>query len=309
MDHFIKLTKDQYTFTARSNLSQGLCLKKDYSKLILLLHGFPDTNDTFRELFPILEKHYPSALIVAPTLRGYESTSIHGQGNYSMYEIASDVKDWILLLTEGRSVDVHIVGHDWGAVVAFKTASMYPSLVKSMVTLAIPYLTNISVLWLLLHYPSVVLQQLWYLSYMITMQVKALYLWRFKNNYLEQLWRFWSPDWTFTPTQSATVMATLSNTSVLDAATGYYRCVVSLKNWSHFQWHVDFDLVPTLILGGQNDGCMVASLFEVEQQLLSDEDNAQVRIISQAGHFMHRERPDVVGDAICSWFDRAVVLQ
>lgn len=289
--------------TARANLNEKQIDANTYSRLIILIHGFPDTNETFTEIWPLLSKQYPGALIVAPTLRGYERSSVRGPKDYCMYEVASDIKEWINQLTGDSEVDVHLVGHDWGAIVAFKTASLYPQLIKSMATLAIPYLTNLSIFWLLWNYPLVFLKQLWSLSYMLTMQIKSLYRLRFQTSYLLDLWKYWSPTWSFSQKQLAIVAATLQDETVLDAATAYYRCLVTWKNRKQVRWYVNFDAVPTLIIGGVEDGCMVAPLFEIEHELLKNKVNVEVKLIEKAGHFMHREQPEEVTSSIVSWFE------
>lgn len=299
----IKLQINKSESSARTNLSEQQIEKQQFAKLIVLVHGFPDSNDTFSEIWPFLSREYPEALIVAPILRGYERSSVRGPKDYCMYEVASDIREWILQLTKGRQIDVHLVGHDWGAIVAFKVASMYPQLIKSMATMAIPYLTNLSIIWFLWNYPLVFFRQLWALSYMLTMQAKFLYFKRFQASYLLDLWRYWSPSWSFTQKQLAIVQASFLDEVVLDAATAYYRCLISWKNRSHMRWYVNFDAVPTLILGAVEDGCMVAPLFEIEQELLKHEKNVQIEMIENAGHFMHRERPEIVASSIISWFN------
>lgn len=299
----ITFTINDCASSARTNLSQQQIEAQCFSKLIILIHGFPDTSKTFTELWPILASQYPEALIAAPTLRGYERSSVRGPNDYCMYEVASDMKEWIIQLTGNRQIDVHLVGHDWGAIVAYKTASMYPQLIKSMATMAIPYLTNLSILWLLWNYPFVFFHQLWCLSYMLTMQAKALYLKRFQNSYLLDLWKHWSPSWNFTQRQLATVESTFQDEAILDAATAYYRCLISWKNRKHTRWYVNFDKVPTLVMGAVEDGCMVAPLFEVEHELLKDRKNVKIEMIKDAGHFMHREQPEVVASCIISWFN------
>lgn len=301
MDYRLSLTTGHLTLSARSSLSQEHILQRRFDKLVLLLHGFPDNNETFTELYPLLQKKYTRALFVAPALRGYESNSLGGSKDYCMYEVATDIKNWINTLADGKNIPVHIVGHDWGAIVAFKTASMYPDLVTSMVTLAIPYLTNLSLLKIILFSPLLLFKQIWLLSYMLTMQIKFLYHYKFGGDYLHDLWRFWSPTWNFSDTQLASVAATLSNPFVLDGATAYYRCLLTPKNWKSFRWYVNFDEVPTLILGGTEDGCMLAQLFRLEQKVLATEAKACVALIENVGHFMHRENPLAVASHVISW--------
>lgn len=303
MNYQLSLTKGPLTLTAKSSLPREDIAARKFQRIFVLLHGFPDTNQTYAELYPLLKQKYKDALFVAPALRGYEKSSLGGKYDYCIYEVASDIKEWILLVKGASQAPVHIVGHDWGAIVAYKTAQMYPDLVTLMATLAIPYLTNLSILGLLFSSPLILLRQVWLLSYMAVMQIRMFYQAKFRGSYLSDLWRFWSPTWDFSQRQLAEVSAVLSDPEVLDGATAYYRCVVIPKNWRQFRWNVPFDSVPTLIIGGTQDGCMLSQLFELEKELLKNEPNVKVQLIENAGHFMHREEPQAVASAISDWFD------
>lgn len=300
--HKITLRSGPYSFSAWSSHPESQLSPEHYDRLILLLHGFPDNNDSYHEVVPILRRHFNSenVLTISPLLRGYEKSSLAPQNQYAMSDLADDVQAWILQLVPNKEVPVHIVGHDWGAIVAFKTASKYPTLVTSMVTLAIPYVTNLKP-WHLIWYAP---RQLYCLNYMITMQLAALYRSKFGNlatpGYLDSLWLYWSPGWNFDESIES-VRETLRQPGVLDAVTAYYRALLVRRNR---KWPVDFSQVPTLILGGEKDGCMISELFELEARLLAPVALVKVQLLSGVGHFLHREDPTKVGELISDWFDK-----
>lgn len=308
MSHKVILTHEARKFTAwLSHPQSSLDAPGAYSRVVIFLHGFPDNNDSWAETIPLVQRHFAAEgekiLTLAPLLRGYEPSSQGKPDEYCMFELALDVQLWIQQVHVGGSVPVHLVGHDWGAIVAFKTASKYPELVTSLVTLAIPYITNLRA-WHFLWYCPV---QIWNLSYMLRMQNKWFYKHRFgdlaKPGYLDELWRYWSPGWDFSK-QIDSVRDTLSQPGVLDSATAYYRNIVPWKKMEEFRWPVDFEKTPTLILGGVQDGCMDAALFELESRLLAAKPRVKVQLIYGAGHFLHREDPSKVGELICDWFDK-----
>jgi pimeloyl-ACP methyl ester carboxylesterase len=73
---------------------------------------------------------------IAPDLRGYaNSPKPKGVAPYVMTEVAGDVAELIESLS---SVPVVVVGHDWGAVVAWNLAMLRPDLVRKLVILNVP---------------------------------------------------------------------------------------------------------------------------------------------------------------------------
>lgn len=276
-----------------------------YSRVVIFIHGFPDNNDSYHLVLPHVGDHYRGndTLLVVPLLRGYEPLSQAPFLEYRMVDLAGDVKLWIQHLAPNRLVPVHLVGHDWGAIVAFKTASKYPDLVTSMVTMAIPYLTNLKPWELVWAAPS----QAWLLSYMITMNIQPLYRWKFGNlkeeGYLDDLWRAWSPGWEYGG-EIVLVRETLSQPGVIDHSTAYYRNLALKANFHERKWLVDFSKVPTLILGGDKDGCMAPGLFEYETQKLALVAKVKVQLLLGVGHFLHREDPRKVAELLCDWFEK-----
>lgn len=301
--HTVVLGHQQRRFTCWCTHAQSEIGGDSYKRVVILLHGFPDNNDTFMQMWPGLEARLSDTLVVAPLMRGYEPSSQGPRDEYHVYQLAQDVKAWIEAVNPRNLHRVHLVGHDWGAVVAFKTASKYPHLVASMVTLAIPYLTNLS-WWQLVWYAP---RQLWCLSYMLRMQARCLYTGALADparpGYLERLWRAWSPGWDF-GAATESVRRSLSQPGVLDAVTAYYRQVIPWTRLEEARWPVDFLQVPTLILGGVQDGCMLRELFDLEARLLAATANVRVQLVHGVGHFLHREDPASVGDLICEWLER-----
>lgn len=302
----ITLTNGSRSFSAHSSHPQlAITNPRSFDRVIFFIHGFPDNYDSYNKVLPLVSKHYgkKKVLLIAPLLRGYEPSSQGPDTEYKMSDIAGDVRAWILQIVPNKEVPVHLVGHDWGAIVTFKTCSMYPDLITSAVTMAIPYIANLRPWHYLLYAP----RQLYCLTYFFTMQYAFVYRQKFGNllepGYLDDLWRYWSPKWDFS-SEIDSVRKTLNGPGVLDAATGYYRNLFRPSIIQERKWIVDFEKVPTLILGGDRDGCMVSELYELEARLLASKPKVKVQLLSNLGHFMHREDPVKVGELICDWFDK-----
>ncbi|KAK6205665.1 epoxide hydrolase [Scheffersomyces amazonensis] len=306
--HEIKLHNGDREFTTISNLSevdvfQGATRK--WNRVIILLHGFPDDVSSFDDIWPYITSGFPNdkLLVLSPYMRGYEKSSQGSFNEYSLNHLASDVEAWILNINAGK-VPVHLIGHDWGALVSYKAAELYPELITSIVTLAIPYLSVIR-LW---EYPLYVPVQIYNSSYMLTMQIPYLYRSRLEqtgnNTYLDNLWKYWSPGWKFGQNEIGHVKATFGKEGVIDSATAYYRCLVKPFNILQIKWKVDFQKVPTLTIGGEQDGCMSKGLYELVKWKLQGTENFGTKLLPHSGHFLQREQPQQVAELALSWFER-----
>lgn len=99
--------------------------------LVVLLHGFPESRLAWRRQLPALARAGFRA--VAPDLRGYgDSPKPKGAGAYLITEVAGDVAELI-------DEPCILVGHDWGAVVAWSLAMMRPELVRKLVIINVPH--------------------------------------------------------------------------------------------------------------------------------------------------------------------------
>lgn len=101
--------------------------------VVLCLHGFPDNARSFRFQLPALAAAGYRA--VAPTLRGYEPSSQPADGDYSLEALGRDVLAWVDGLAEKK---VHLIGHDWGAAVAYVAGALAPERFHSLTTIAVP---------------------------------------------------------------------------------------------------------------------------------------------------------------------------
>ncbi|MET7752796.1 alpha/beta hydrolase [Micromonospora sp. NPDC005367] len=102
--------------------------------LVLLLHGFPEAAHSWRHQFrPLVEAGYR---VVAPEQRGYgRSSHPTAVSAYSMMHLVADITG---LIRELEADDAVVIGHDWGAFVAWNLALMRPDLVRGVVGLSVP---------------------------------------------------------------------------------------------------------------------------------------------------------------------------
>jgi len=94
---------------------------------LLMLHGFPEYSGAWEELAMELKDYF---YCVAPDQRGYgQSYCPEGIENYRAGVLASDMA---ALITE-LGAPVAVIGHDWGASVAYALAMFFPGLVSRLI--------------------------------------------------------------------------------------------------------------------------------------------------------------------------------
>jgi len=95
---------------------------------VILLHGFPDTGDSWRHVVPLIEQDYR---VIVPDLRGYGDSPTPEQG-YDLEDLAADV---IALADHLELSEFHLVGHDWGAAISWWVAIHHPDRLRTLTVL------------------------------------------------------------------------------------------------------------------------------------------------------------------------------
>src|SRR5262249_51106962 len=103
--------------------------------LVLLLHGWPESWYSWRHQLPALAAAGYHA--VAPDMRGFGgSAKPAAVAEYDIQHVTADVVGIIDALGEKTAV---VVGHDWGAIVAWQCLLLHPSRFTGLVTMSVPY--------------------------------------------------------------------------------------------------------------------------------------------------------------------------
>jgi pimeloyl-ACP methyl ester carboxylesterase len=100
---------------------------------VILLHGFPDTGDVWRKQVPALVQQGFRAIV--PDMRGRGRSS--RPEAVSDYRLSSIVRDVTGILDALRIERAHLVGHDWGAGVAWLVAALAPERVDRLVAISV----------------------------------------------------------------------------------------------------------------------------------------------------------------------------
>ena len=103
--------------------------------LVLMLHGFPQTNYTWRhQLEPLAEAGY---FVVAPNQRGYSAGA--RPADIASYATDKLVADALALIDAFGNGHAHVVGHDWGGQLSWLLAAHHPQQVDSLCVLSRPH--------------------------------------------------------------------------------------------------------------------------------------------------------------------------
>ncbi len=103
--------------------------------LVVLCHGFPELAISWRSQIAALAAAGYRA--VAPDMRGYGGTTAPSEVSaYSMLHLVGDMVELVSALGEKQAV---IIGHDWGAPVAWNCALLRPDLFKAVVGMSVPF--------------------------------------------------------------------------------------------------------------------------------------------------------------------------
>lgn len=261
--------------------------------LALCLHGFPDHAPTWHHLLPALAGAGFHA--VAPWMRGYHPTSPAPDGNYEVAALAKDA----CALADALAGDgeAALIGHDWGAAVAYPASAYRPDRFSKVVTLAVP--PGQLVFAAFLERPDQ-LKRSWYMFF-FQHPLSDIAVAANDFAYIDMLWRDWSPALEPDAELMKGLKETLAHPGTLQAALGYYRAMLNPPTEadpSLADVRAAFGQpapVPTLYLHGSADGCLAHDLFDPEALVELAIDYA---FVDGAGHFLHLERPDEVNARI-----------
>ncbi len=102
--------------------------------IVLLLHGFPERAASWSAVMDQLNE--AGFRTIAPDQRGYSPGARPKRRRD--YRVGALVDDVVALIDE-IGAPVHVVGHDWGAMVAWVTAGRHPDLVSSLTAFSVPH--------------------------------------------------------------------------------------------------------------------------------------------------------------------------
>jgi pimeloyl-ACP methyl ester carboxylesterase len=252
---------------------------------VVLFHGFPDTPHSWAPLEEALVD--AGYRVSVPWLRGYHPENIVAGRGYDPETLGRDALALIDAIGAERAV---VVGHDWGALIAYSAATLDPERVCAIVAFAIPHPR------LLPRTP----RTFWAARHFIALKLPwaARTARRRDFAYFDKLYRRWAPSWTGPERDESLRRAkeALSSEATLEGAIDYYRAL-PLGGMPLFGRPIT---VPGLIVGGSDD--LDPSLYPRTAELLPT--GSSSLIVDGAGHWPQSEGEATVTPEVLAFLSR-----
>jgi pimeloyl-ACP methyl ester carboxylesterase len=264
---------------------------------VVLMHGFPDDIRTWDGVVPGLVQ--AGWRVVVPYLRGYGPTRFLDPATPRSGQQAALGADLLAFLDALAIPSASLAGYDWGGRACCIVAALWPERVRALVSVNGYNIQNIALA--LRPAPADEELRYWYQWYFHTERGRAG-LAQNRRDICRLLWRLWSPNWAFDDATFARTAASWDNPDFVDVVIQSYRHRHQAAPGDPALEAIEARLaaqpaiaVPTIVLDGDSDG--------VDPLEPTDRDRAKfigryARRVVKAGHFLPREAPDEVVDAL-----------
>jgi pimeloyl-ACP methyl ester carboxylesterase len=258
-------------------------------RLVILLHGFPEFWYGWRRQIPFLAA--AGYRVCAPDQRGYNlSEKPTGIAAYSLDELGADA---ISLLDAAGQDKAFLIGHDWGAAVAWWIASKYPSRLKKMVIINVPHG---AVLMKHLRRNLAQMRKSWYMFFFqlpyLPEKLIPLHNWYIFTKVLKNSSRI---D-TFSNDDLDTYRQAWSQPKALTSMLNWYRSVMQNPPKPPDSLRIT---VPTLLIWGSQDKFLGKDLAQPSIDLC---DEGQLVYFEKASHWVQHEEAKRVNELIDTFF-------
>jgi pimeloyl-ACP methyl ester carboxylesterase len=254
-------------------------------RFAILLHGFPEFWYGWRHQIP----HLAAAgyRVWAPDQRGYNlSDKPDGIASYTLDELAADV---VGLMDAAGQETAFIVGHDWGAAVAWWVAAKYPSRLARMVIINVPHG---AVLTKHLRRNFAQMRKSWYMFFFQLPYLPEA-LTRLQNwNILAQALKNSSRPDTFTDYDLDMYRQAWSQPKAIRSMLNWYRSVMQKPPTPPDNLRIT---VPTLLIWGAHDRFLGRELAQPSIDLCDD---GHLVFIEEATHWVQHEEAERVNELI-----------
>jgi len=258
---------------------------------VFMLHGWPDDVRTYDRILPRL--HESGFRTFVPWLRGFGPTSFISEHTPRSGQIAAMAQDVLDLADALGILRFAIVGHDWGARIAYLLAATFPERVSRFAALSVGWQPGE------LPTPSIEqAQRYWYQWYMST-ERGATELHTEGKAFARFMWETWSPSGWFDDATFDTTARSFENPDWAEITIHSYRVrwgqaepdprYGALEEHARNALSID---VPALLVQGGSDQVALPNSSAATGNYFSGP--FQRDLIEGVGHFPTREAPHSV---------------
>jgi epoxide hydrolase 4 len=259
---------------------------------VILLHGFPEFwRGWIKQIPPLANAGYH---VIVPDQRGYNLSEVpQSLSAYTLLELGKDV---IGLMDHFGYAKTSLVGHDWGAAVAWTVAMQYPERIERLGILNVPHPV------VMLKFLRKSLKQIlksWYIGFF---QIPLLPDWLLStNNFANtiRLLKASGKQGTFLPADLQEYQGAWSKSQGLTGMINWYRAIFryGLKTPRDMRLHM-----PVLMLWGRRDIALSSGMAEESLKLC---DKGKLMFFDDATHWVQHDEAEKVNKELLEFLAKS----
>jgi pimeloyl-ACP methyl ester carboxylesterase len=264
--------------------------------VVLLLHGWPDDPTTWDQVSPALIA--AGFRTIAPWLRGFGPTRFRSAQSVRDGRTAALAQDAIELMDGLGVARFAVVGHDWGARIAYALAALIPERLSAIAALSLGYSPYGA-----FPVPPFRQSRAWWYQWFMALDRGAEAIAKDPIGFARLQWETWSPPGWFDEAEFERTAQSFNNPDWLAIMLSSYR-----SRWREEKRDPQYDplqeriarvgtiSVATLMIQGAADGTVLPQSTEN----LDGHFSGPYRrlLLDGVGHFPTREAPAAVADAL-----------
>src|SRR5277367_6617 len=259
-------------------------------RLALCLHGFPESSFSWRHQMPLLEQL--GYRVWAPDLRGYGGSS--RPAGVEAYRLETLEEDVAALIEASGAKQTVLVGHDWGALIAWNYAMFGRLPISRLIIMNVPH-------------PALALKGLrtrrqlaksWYIFFFQLPSIPEWLLGRNDCAAIAQAFRGMAVDKTRFPDEVLRVyQEAAAQPGALTAMINYYRALIRNLRRTQHRGTPRIE-TPTLMIWGEEDTALGKELSLGTDEYVRD---LTLRYLPKVSHWVQQEAPETVNEMIEAW--------
>jgi pimeloyl-ACP methyl ester carboxylesterase len=264
---------------------------------VVLLHGWPDAPRGWNEIASRLRSRGWRTIV--PYLRGSGPTRFHSADTPRVGAAVALAQDAIDLADALGLDRFAVVGHDWGARVAYTLAALFPKRVTAVAAMALGFQPRGA-----FRVPDFAQSRRFWYQWFMCIEEGANAVREDPVGFARMQWDSWSPPGWFNEGEFLATAASFTNPDWVSVTLNAYRSrwlpneTVDAR-YGELQKRLAAVArlsVPTLMIQGGADECDSPKESEQLEEYFTAKYDRQV--LKGVGHFPHREAPDLVSAAV-----------